>query len=381
MKIEAAQAKLGSDATAAQKQAARRHWSSRSTRPQRRSDSSAKRSRRPTEAMAFRFDELRTASRGWSCGGEKLNQVAGPDAVELCPARAVSGADRVGLACRRCSARRHGRRDGRAVRRARLAAVRREPDRATALQLFGLYANGGTIGAGRWGIVGEKGAEVVAGPGDRRALGQGRGAAAAAAARTQVIQFNVTSPDAPSFARSEDADGGARVTRRGARAEERLMAGFNEVRFPTDVALGASGGPERRTDVVTLRSGGEERNAIWADARRKYQAGYGVKSFAQLEAVLAFFEAQRGRLYGFRWKDRFDYRSCASPNTPRPARPGDRHRRRGDGGVAADEDLCGRADALCAADPQAGGGNVTSRSTARSSRPARLCGRQRRPGW
>ena len=96
------------------------------------------------------------------------------------------------------------------------------------------------------------------------------------------------------------------------------MAGFNEVRFPTDVALGARGGPERRTDVVTLRSGAEERNSLWADARRKYQAGYGVKSFAQLEAVLAFFEAQRGRLYGFRWKDRFDYRSCASPHTPGP---------------------------------------------------------------
>lgn len=96
------------------------------------------------------------------------------------------------------------------------------------------------------------------------------------------------------------------------------MTGFNEVRFPTDVALGARGGPERRTDVVTLRSGAEERNAIWADSRRKYQAGYGVKSFAQLEAVLAFFEAQRGRLYGFRWKDRFDYRSCASPHAPGP---------------------------------------------------------------
>ena len=96
------------------------------------------------------------------------------------------------------------------------------------------------------------------------------------------------------------------------------MSGFNEVRFPTDVALGARGGPERRTDVVTLRSGAEQRNAIWADGRRKYQAGYGVKSFAQLEAVLDFFEAQRGRLYGFRWKDRFDYRSCPSPGAPSP---------------------------------------------------------------
>ena len=97
-----------------------------------------------------------------------------------------------------------------------------------------------------------------------------------------------------------------------------MPVAFNEARFPTDVALGARGGPERRTDIVTLRSGAEERNSIWADARRKYQAGYGVKSFAQLEAVLQFFEAQRGRLCGFRWKDRFDYRSCASPGVPSP---------------------------------------------------------------
>jgi uncharacterized protein (TIGR02217 family) len=107
---------------------------------------------------------------------------------------------------------------------------------------------------------------------------------------------------------------------------------FNEVRFPTDIALGARGGPERRTDVVTLRSGGEERNSIWADSRRKYQAGYGVKTFGQLEAVLAFFEAQRGRLYGFRWKDRFDYRSCASPHIPGPF---DQSIGTGDGATAA----------------------------------------------
>ena len=32
--------------------------------------------------------------------------------------------------------------------------------------------------------------------------------------------------------------------------------------------------------------------------------------------MLQFFEAQRGRLCGFRWKDRFDYRSCPSPALP-----------------------------------------------------------------
>ncbi|WP_159728395.1 DUF2460 domain-containing protein [Methylosinus sp. Ce-a6] len=94
------------------------------------------------------------------------------------------------------------------------------------------------------------------------------------------------------------------------------MAAFHEVRFPTDISLGARGGPERRTDVVTTRSAAEERNSIWAGSRRKYNAGYGVKTFAQLERVVAFWEERRGRLYGFRWKDRLDFKSSAAAATP-----------------------------------------------------------------
>jgi len=86
---------------------------------------------------------------------------------------------------------------------------------------------------------------------------------------------------------------------------------FHEVRFPTDVSRGAQGGPERRTDVVVLGSGYEERNSRWADSRRSYNAGYGVKSLDDLYAVIAFFEERRGRLYGFRWRDHADWKSCA----------------------------------------------------------------------
>jgi uncharacterized protein (TIGR02217 family) len=88
------------------------------------------------------------------------------------------------------------------------------------------------------------------------------------------------------------------------------MTGFHEVRFPVDISQGSRGGPERRTDVVTTRSLSEERNSIWANSRRRYNALYGVKTYAQLEIVLAFWEERRGRLYGFRWKDWMDYRSA-----------------------------------------------------------------------
>lgn len=91
---------------------------------------------------------------------------------------------------------------------------------------------------------------------------------------------------------------------------------FHHVRFPLDIALGARGGPERRTDVVTLAGGGERRNGRWAQSRRRYNAGYGVKSRADMQSVLAFFEERRGRLHGFLWRDGIDHSSGGALPAP-----------------------------------------------------------------
>lgn len=88
------------------------------------------------------------------------------------------------------------------------------------------------------------------------------------------------------------------------------MTSFHEILFPLDIALGARGGPERRTDVVALGSNREKRNTRWARSRRRWEAGYGVKTFADLAAIVEFFEERRGRLYGFRWRDRADHSSA-----------------------------------------------------------------------
>jgi uncharacterized protein (TIGR02217 family) len=93
------------------------------------------------------------------------------------------------------------------------------------------------------------------------------------------------------------------------------MTAFHEVLFPLDIALFSAGGPQRRTDVVALGSGAEERNARWAHSRRRYDAGYGVKTFEALSQAVSFFEERRGRLYGFRWRDRLDH-SSAAPEAP-----------------------------------------------------------------
>jgi uncharacterized protein (TIGR02217 family) len=91
---------------------------------------------------------------------------------------------------------------------------------------------------------------------------------------------------------------------------------FHETRFPKAISRGAHGGPERRTDVIVLGSGAEERNARWANSRRTYNAGYGVRSLDELHSVIAFFEERRGKLHGFRWHDASDYKSCGPEATP-----------------------------------------------------------------
>ena len=103
---------------------------------------------------------------------------------------------------------------------------------------------------------------------------------------------------------------------------------FHEIRFPTAISFHSSGGPERKTEIVALGSGFEERNAVWANSRRRYNAGYGVRSLDELNAAIAFFEARLGRLYGFRFKDWTDFKSCA-PGAA--VSPGDQSLGLGDG--------------------------------------------------
>lgn len=90
-----------------------------------------------------------------------------------------------------------------------------------------------------------------------------------------------------------------------------MTAPFHNVRFPVALSYGATGGPETRTEIITSRSGAEERNAPWAAPRRRYDAGISLRSLDDLDRVLAFFNARHGRLHAFRWKDWGDYKSCA----------------------------------------------------------------------
>lgn len=93
---------------------------------------------------------------------------------------------------------------------------------------------------------------------------------------------------------------------------------FHEIRFPANLSFGSVGGPERRTEIVTLANGFEERNTPWAHSRRRYDAGVGLRSLNDVATLIAFFEARAGQLHGFRWKDWSDFKSCLPAATPGP---------------------------------------------------------------
>lgn len=86
---------------------------------------------------------------------------------------------------------------------------------------------------------------------------------------------------------------------------------FHDVRLPARLAFGSTGGVERRTEIVTLGSGYERRSTPWAHGRRRFLIGANLRSLDDMAELTGFFEARRGRLYGFRFRDFADFKSCA----------------------------------------------------------------------
>lgn len=96
------------------------------------------------------------------------------------------------------------------------------------------------------------------------------------------------------------------------------LASFHDEVFPVAVSFGATGGPERRNEIVPLTSGREKRNLRFSQSRHRYDAGTGVRSLDDMHEVVAFFEARRGSLHAFRFRDPFDMKSCRPGEAPSP---------------------------------------------------------------
>jgi hypothetical protein len=94
-----------------------------------------------------------------------------------------------------------------------------------------------------------------------------------------------------------------------ARKMQSAMTSLHEVRFPDNIAYGATGGLEFATTVVATSAGHEKRNVNWSEARARWDVASGLKEQAQIDELIAFFRARRGKAHGFRFKDWTDYKA------------------------------------------------------------------------
>lgn len=91
---------------------------------------------------------------------------------------------------------------------------------------------------------------------------------------------------------------------------------FDEIQFPVNVSRGALSIPKRHVTVVSLRSGFEQRNTTWANSRRSYNIGLGIRDIDDVYNVIDFWEGRRSGLRAFRFKDWSDFKSCRPNGTP-----------------------------------------------------------------
>ena len=86
---------------------------------------------------------------------------------------------------------------------------------------------------------------------------------------------------------------------------------FLDALFPPRISLNSSGGPEWRTTVVRLDSGHEQRNQHWSAGLGRWDAGSHIRTSAELDEVLAFFNVAGGMAHTFRLKDPHDYKATS----------------------------------------------------------------------
>ncbi|WP_133364609.1 DUF2460 domain-containing protein [Qipengyuania sediminis] len=98
--------------------------------------------------------------------------------------------------------------------------------------------------------------------------------------------------------------------------EEPAMNAFDDVSYPLALGRDVQVSPEFSTGVAVTASGHERRNALWADARLRFDVGPGIRSEAELSTLIAFFRARHGPATGFRLRDPFDFSSNAMTGAP-----------------------------------------------------------------
>lgn len=82
---------------------------------------------------------------------------------------------------------------------------------------------------------------------------------------------------------------------------------IDDTRLPQDVERGVKGGPQFNTIVLRSDGGNTDTNQNWQYPLYSGNVGYGIQSRQELDKVIRFFWARRGRLRGFLFRDWSDY--------------------------------------------------------------------------
>lgn len=83
---------------------------------------------------------------------------------------------------------------------------------------------------------------------------------------------------------------------------------FVEARLNDNLIIYAtSGGPGYNTSVVSVSSGGEQRNSNWGSSRGKWNIGDRLCLLPELEEITRHFHVVEGKEHGFRFKNFADY--------------------------------------------------------------------------
>lgn len=98
--------------------------------------------------------------------------------------------------------------------------------------------------------------------------------------------------------------------------EEFAMNAFDDVAYPLALGRDVQVSPEFSTTVAVTASGHERRNALWSDARLRFDVGPGIRSEEELGTLIAFFRARHGPATGFRLRDPFDFSSNGMTGAP-----------------------------------------------------------------
>ncbi|MGV3617905.1 MAG: DUF2460 domain-containing protein [Fimbriimonas sp.] len=93
------------------------------------------------------------------------------------------------------------------------------------------------------------------------------------------------------------------------------MPVIHDVLMPQGLSEGARMVPQTKSVVVTTSSGRDEVIGLWGGIRRKWDVSKLLEDDEAREALLGFWEARDGRVYGFRFRDPFDH-LCRSGYSP-----------------------------------------------------------------